>query len=95
MGSPCSMLLIQTPCFELEDDRLEPPLGLLYLATWLNNHGYRAQIADLSSISPERWADTIPPADIYGFSTYTTTYHRTQKILTMTPIQAAELCIAH
>ena len=81
MKSPCSMLLIQTPCFELEDDRLEPPLGLLYLATWLNNHGYRAQIADLSSVSPERWADTIPPADIYGFSTYTTTYHRTQRIL--------------
>jgi len=48
------MLLIQTPCFELDDDRLEPPLGLLYLAMWLNKHDYKIQIADLSSISPER-----------------------------------------
>ena len=75
------MALIQTPCYELQDDRLEPPLGLLYLATWLNKHSYFTQIVDLSSVSPEHWADAIPPADIYGFSTYTTTYHRTLEIL--------------
>jgi len=74
------MALIQTPCYELEDDRLEPPLGLLYLATWLNSRGYQVQIADLSSIPPDRWADAIPLADIYGFSTYTTTYYRTLEI---------------
>lgn len=80
MGQTCLTALIQTPCYELEDDRLEPPLGLLYLATWLNKHGHRAQVVDLSSTPPGQWADIIPPADIYGFSTYTTTYHRTLNV---------------
>ena len=40
-------VLIHTPCYELQDDRLEPPLGLLYIATWLNCHGFITQIVDL------------------------------------------------
>ncbi len=75
------LVFIQTSCYELEDDRLEPPLGLLYLATWLNNHSYEARIVDLSSTPPEHWADIIPLADTYGFSTYTTTYYRTLNVL--------------
>ena len=81
MRETCSVVLIQTPCYELEDDRLEPPLGLLYLATWLDSRGYQAQIVDLSSMLPGQWPDVIPPADIYGFSTYTTTYHRTLNVM--------------
>jgi anaerobic magnesium-protoporphyrin IX monomethyl ester cyclase len=80
MGETCSIILIQTPCYELEDDRLEPPLGLLYLATWLNRHNCRAEVVDLSSTPPGQWVDIIPIADIYGFSTYTTTYHRTLNV---------------
>lgn len=76
-----SVVLVQTPCYELNDDRLEPPLGLLYLATWLNQHHYSTQIVDLASVQPECWADRIPWADVYGFSTYTTTYHRTLQVL--------------
>jgi len=76
-----STVLIQTPCYELMDDRLEPPLGLLYLATWLNQHGHEAHVVDLSSIRPEHWRQSIPRADIYGFSTFTTSFHRTLDIL--------------
>jgi len=54
---------------------------MLYLASWLNHHGHKAHMIDLSSIPLELWADFIPRADIYGFSTYTTTYHRTLDIL--------------
>jgi anaerobic magnesium-protoporphyrin IX monomethyl ester cyclase len=72
---------INTPCYEIMDDRLEPPLGLLYLATLLNHHGYRATITDLASAPPERWRQLIPPADVYGFYTYTPTYHRTLQLL--------------
>jgi len=63
------------------DDRLEPPLGLLYLATWLNHHGCDTHLLDLSSVPPEFWEQSIPTADIYGFSTYTTSFHRTLEIL--------------
>jgi len=82
-GVKPSTVLIHTPCNELEDDHLEPPLGLLYLATLLIQRGYQAKIVDLSSVPPEAWADLIPAADLYGFSTYTTTYHRTLQILAL------------
>ena len=81
MGQVRSVALIQTPCYELADDRLEPPLGLLYLATWLRHHGYPTHIVDLASTPPGQLADAIPAADVYGFSTYTPTYHRTLEVL--------------
>jgi len=66
------------------DDRLEPPLGLLYLATLLNRHGYKATITDLASISEKDWRRLIPQADVYGFDTFTSTYKRTLQILQLT-----------
>lgn len=83
LKSGYTTLFIQTPCYELMDDRLEPPMGLLYLATWLNHHDHEAHILDLSSIQPERWAQSIPHADVYGFSTYSTSFHRTLDILAL------------
>lgn len=74
-------VLIQTPCFELHDDRLEPPLGLMYLATWANLHGHQTSIVDLSSVPAEEWQERLPAADVYGFTTYTTTYDRTLRVL--------------
>lgn len=79
-SNPFSVVLIEAPCYELKDDRLEPSLGLLYLATWLNQHGYRAQIVDLSSVPEDSWNELIPTADLYGFSTYTSTYCRAVEI---------------
>lgn len=76
-----SIALIQTPCHELEDDRLEPNLGQLYLATWLRQHGFESQVVDLSSILPDEWLQAIPPADAYGFSTFTSSYYRTLQIV--------------
>ena len=81
MGSEIRTVLIHTPCYELQDDRLEPPLGLLYLATWLRHHGYPATLVDLSSMSLPDVLLTIPPANVYGFSTYTATYGRTLQIV--------------
>lgn len=68
--------LIQTPVPKIQDDRLEVNLGLLYVATYLNKNGFDVEFCDLSSM--EDW--DLPKADIYGFSTYTTTYYETVKI---------------
>ena len=81
MGSELSTVLVQTPCYELADDRLEPPLGLLYIATWLNSRGLKASIVDLSSLPISKAVDNIPKADVYGFSTYTSTYYRTLRVM--------------
>ncbi|MBI2304946.1 MAG: B12-binding domain-containing radical SAM protein [Chloroflexi bacterium] len=66
--------LIQVPCPQVANDRLEPNQGLLYLATYLNYHGHEATLVDLSSTTEDTWVRLIPPADVYGFHTYTATY---------------------
>ena len=71
------IVLVHTPCPELENDRLEPPLGILYLATILKKEGIHCQICDLSGILQEDWQKSLPVADVYGFSTYSVNYHRT------------------
>lgn len=85
-----SICFIHTPCYELNDDRLEPPMGLLYLATWLQSHGYEVELCDLSSVPPDELSLRIPFADVYGFSTYTATYHRTLQILQLVKGQYSE-----
>ena len=74
-------VLSPPPCNELQDDRLEPPLGLMSMATWLNRHGRETEIVDLSSTPMPQSLANIPRADLFGFSTYTPTYHRTVEIM--------------
>jgi len=73
--------LIHTPVEELKDDRLDPPMGLLYLGSWLktkaNADYYDVSIVDLSGVDAGKWQMFIPVADWYGFSTYTPNYHVT------------------
>lgn len=70
-----SVCFIHTPCVQLRDDRLEPPLGLLYIATAVHAAGYRVEMVDLSANSPADLDRLIPDDfDVYGFSTYSVNY---------------------
>jgi len=69
---------VTTPIPELTDDKLEAPLGYLYMASYLNTKGFRAVIVDICGLPEVEWK--FPQARYYGFSTYSTTYHRTVKI---------------
>lgn len=70
--------LIHTPVPELLDDRLDPPTGLLSLATVLQIDGISVEVVDLSGVPEHSWE--FPEARSYGFSTYTASYHRTLKV---------------
>lgn len=62
--------LIQPPSDLVTNDRLEPPLGLMYLSSYLKSFGQEVRILDFSGgYSPE-----ISEADIIGFSTFTPSY---------------------
>ena len=63
----------------VNDDRVEPPLGILYLAANLRQNGYReVSICDLSGARSEfeikERIETIPRADVYGISCFCTNY---------------------
>lgn len=76
-----SVCFVQTPCPDLADDRLEPPLGLLYLATVVRDRGHRTEIVDLSSVAEAQLDAHVPDGyDVYGFSTYSVTYARTCRV---------------
>lgn len=58
--------LIHPPHPQATDDRLDPPLGLMYVASSLQEAGHSVRINDLSG--QKTWA--IGEADIYGITVY-------------------------
>lgn len=71
-----NICLVQSPCPLVEDDRLEPPLGLLYLAAVVRERGYPVALLDLTG--GRGTADIIPDGHtVYGFSTYSASYATT------------------
>ncbi|MBN2423138.1 radical SAM protein [Candidatus Woesearchaeota archaeon] len=72
-----NVCLLRPPSPELLNDRIDPPIGLLYLGTSLKEHGYHVEILDFAGgENPEIPAD----ADIYGFTLFTTSYTNTLEI---------------
>jgi len=63
--------LIHPPHPNCLEDRLDPPLGLLYIASSLENKGYSVRVNDLSGVAQKDWE--IGSADIYGITTYVPT----------------------
>ena len=74
--------LIHPPHPAAIEDRLDAPLGLLYVASTLRNEGHEISIADLSGQARELWQ--IAEADIYGITSYIPTMALSAEI--------AELC---
>lgn len=76
-----SACFVHTPCLALRDDRLEPPLGLLYLTTVALARGHHAVLCDLASADrPDPDREVPDGYDVYGFSTYTANYAETRAI---------------
>ena len=79
------ILLVHTPCSQIEEDNLEPPLGLLQIAAVIRQNGYLVEILDLSSHSLrdcyKQLNSRCHSFDYVGFSTYTSTYYVTLKLL--------------
>lgn len=64
--------LIHPPHYNSTDDRLDPPLGLLILSSYLKNNlsDVEVRVNDLSGISESDWK--IGYADLYGITSYVT-----------------------
>lgn len=71
--------LISPPHENSMDDRLDPPLGLLYIASHLEENGIETSIKDLSGTPEANW--DISYADIYGITVYITSIDVTKRII--------------
>ena len=75
-----NICLINPPQPNSLDDRLDAPLGLLYVASSIKEMGINVRVADLSSRSFEQWRGLIGYADIYGIGIYTCSYNISKEI---------------
>jgi radical SAM superfamily enzyme YgiQ (UPF0313 family) len=82
------ILLIQPPSDLVDDDRVEPPLGLLYIAACLKQDlNNEVDLLDLSGSfigENKNFADvltSVPQADIYGISCLSTNYFYVKQIV--------------
>lgn len=75
--------LIHPPHLDSSDDRLDPPLGLLYIASHIKNTfkdgEVEVRINDLSGKQPDEWK--IGKADFYGVTVYAPSMKTVESII--------------
>ena len=76
---------IQPPSSLLLEDRVQPPLGILYLSAWLRKHGHGVSIVDLAGVEDwkkhcqnEIWK--VDNSNIIGFTATTPQYNISKEI---------------
>lgn len=72
--------LINPPQPNSLDDRLDPPLGLMYISALLKKHNIESEIIDLPFIDRKDWRDKIGLADFYGITVYSTSLYLAKEI---------------
>ena len=79
------VILINPPSNCVTDDRLEPQLGLLYIASVLRENGISIQIYEMTGCKSERESkkkiENIPDGSVYGFTTYCTNYRYVKRCI--------------
>lgn len=69
--------LINPPHEESLDSLLDPPLGLMYIASTIRNlnNNHKVIIVDLSFYNKNEWKDKIPFSDLYGITVMSSSLH--------------------
>jgi len=74
------VVLVNPPQLNSLDDRIDPPLGLMYIAGVLEQNGIDVSITDLAGRKKEDWYDLIPQADIYGMTIFSSSLNVSKEI---------------
>jgi radical SAM superfamily enzyme YgiQ (UPF0313 family) len=62
--------LVNPPQLNSLDDRIDPPLGLMYIASTLEKNDIPVSICDLADREVKDWPKLIDRADIYGMTVF-------------------------
>lgn len=62
------------------DDHLDPPLGLMYMASSLEKRNIGVEICDLSAKTEKEWPNLIKDSDIYGITLFSASVNVSRKI---------------
>lgn len=86
MDSATRVVLINPPSICVDDDRVEPPLGLLYIASTAREKGYKnISVYDMSGAKSESEISekmrSIPKADVYGITSFCTNYQYAKEVI--------------
>jgi radical SAM superfamily enzyme YgiQ (UPF0313 family) len=84
--SSVRVVLVNPPSSCVEDDRLEPPLGMLYLAAAVRTRGYEKVILDdMTGCRDEQEIaeriSHVPPSDVYGISMFCTNHEYGKQVV--------------
>src|SRR3970282_2289731 len=74
--------LVQPPSPLLLEDKVMPPLGILYLAAWLRKYNHEVEIVDLAGRDNFYLDDVakVARADVVGFTCTTPQYNIAQRL---------------
>jgi anaerobic magnesium-protoporphyrin IX monomethyl ester cyclase len=72
--------LINPPQPNSLDDKLDPPLGLMYIAAVLEEDNTPVKITDLCFIDKKDWKEKIGYADIYGITVFSSSLYLAKEI---------------
>lgn len=65
------------------DSKLDPPIGLMYIAAILEKNDFNVKIVDLAFIPKEKWKYEIGCADFYGISIFSPSLYLSEEIAKM------------
>jgi len=72
--------LINLPQLNSLDDKLDPPLGLMYIAACIRNQGQEVKIIDLSFVKRKNWKKAIGYADVYGMTVFSSSLYLAKEV---------------
>lgn len=72
--------LINLPQPNSLDDKLDPPLGLMYIAAVLRERNIPCKITDLCFIPRANWKEAVGYADIYGMTVYSASLYLAKEV---------------
>jgi len=72
--------LINLPQPNSLDDRLDPPLGLMYIAAMQRAKGKEVRIVDLPFVDKKDWSEAIGYADVYGITVFSSSLYLAKEV---------------